>query len=83
MHELTEKSYCNSPTSSKIYIEYIVAVLNLYGNLCLSSNQKSIKAIQETGLNETHLILCLDRDKKGLKIHEKLKQMSALAADDP
>lgn len=76
MHELTDKSFAvNSPMCSKIYVDYIVAVLNLYGNLCLSSNQKSIKAIQETGLNETHLILCMAQDKRELKIHERLKQM--------
>ena len=73
MHELT-KNYETKGRETWPYIEYICAVLNLYAHMCLSANQKAIKLVQETGLDESHILCCISSDRERLIIHEKLKQ---------
>ena len=50
-------------------------MLNLYAHMCLSANQKAIKKVQEIGLNESHILLCIHPDNDKLIIHEKFKQI--------
>ena len=72
MHELT-KNYETKGRETWPYIDYIVAVLNLYAHMCLSANSKAIKLVQETGLDESHILCCISADKERLIIHEKFK----------
>lgn len=58
------------------YIDYIVAVINLYSHLCLSRNQLAIKKIKELGMNYEHIITCINNQ----NIHEKLKAAYIFAA---
>ena len=41
--------------------------------MCLSSNQEAIRRVQQTGLTESHISLCIHLDKEKLVIHEKMK----------
>ena len=68
LHELTLNYEKTRP-----FIDYICAVVNLYGYLCLSSNQEAINLVGKTGLTDSHISLCIHKDKETLIIHEKLK----------
>ena len=77
IHELT-KNYETKGKETWPYIDYICAVLNMYAHMCLSANQKAIKLVTETGLDEAHILCCISSDRERLIIHEKLKQMYML-----
>lgn len=74
MHELT-KNYETKGKETWPYIDYICAVIKLFGHLCLSANTKAIQAVQETGLDESHVLCCIAPDNERLIIHEKFKQI--------
>jgi len=74
LHELTlNYDAADSSKSTRPFIDYICAVVNLYGYLCLSSNQEAINLVGKTGLTDSHISLCIHKDKETLIIHEKLK----------
>jgi hypothetical protein len=68
------KKYEAKGTETWPYIDYLCAVLNLYSHMCLSANVEAIKHLQEIGLNEAHILLCIHSDSERLHIHEKIKQ---------
>jgi hypothetical protein len=74
MHELS-KSYDIKGKETWPYVDYIATVISLYAHMCLSGNKRAIKCIQETGIDESHILCCISQDNERLVIHEKLKQM--------
>mmetsp|Transcript_30174 Transcript_30174/g.46117 ORF Transcript_30174/g.46117 Transcript_30174/m.46117 type:complete len:120 (-) Transcript_30174:7066-7425(-) len=73
LHEMT-KNYETKGKETWPYIDYICAVLNMYAHMCLSSNDKSIKALKGTGIDESFVLCCIHEDTDKLVLHEKFKQ---------
>ena len=42
--------------------------------MCLDANIQAIKLLQEIGLSEAHILLCIHSDTERLHIHEMIKQ---------
>ena len=51
------------------YIDYMVAVINMYSAMCLTRNHYAIQKVKELGLNYDHVLTCINNK----YIHEKIK----------
>jgi len=65
--DLTEIS--SNAEEMQPYIDYIYAVLNLYGHMCLSRNHEAIKMVKSVGLSHEHILCCLNTK----HLNDKLK----------
>ena len=75
VHELSRNYLLGTtgPYNVVPYVKYLCATLNLYSHLCLGGNQEAIKAIIDSGCDESHILCALCPDTSRLTVHEEIK----------
>jgi hypothetical protein len=67
------RHYESPSVSTKPYVDYLAALLNMFAHLCLNSFWKAIFAMRSIGLDESHILCCTTMDHDTFHVHEALK----------
>ena len=76
IHELSKNYSLGEQSKFNVapYVQYIGACLNLYAHVCIGGNDAAIKAVIDSGTDESHILCALTADTTRLTVHEQLKQ---------